>query len=222
MPAGYRIQGTKRGVLSDDARTNTATKNGEVDGRTARRDRNRDAAIDALIDLIEAGDMFPTMADIADRSGVSHRSVFRYFEHREELFGQAVQRAFGRYAPLTAIRSYGRGPFDDRVQALVDQRLILYAAIAPVARAVKLRPHLSEPFTNVVGSGFAPLRAQLEVQFAPELEQRSEGDRDHLVSALDVMLSFDGYELLTHAQGRPVDEVGRVWRTGIIAIIGGG
>lgn len=208
--------------MSDGARRNTATEGREVDGRTARRDRNRDAAIDALIDLIEAGDMFPTMAEIADRSGVSHRSVFRYFEHREELFGQAVLRAFGRYAPLTAIRSYGRGPFEDRVQALVEQRLALYAAIAPVTRAIKLRPHLSDSFANVVGSGFAPLRTQLEVQFAPELEQRPEGDRDHLVSALDVMLSFDGYELLTRVQGRPVDEVGRVWRTGVSAMVGGG
>ena len=44
-----------------------------VDGRTARRDRNRTAVLDAILDLIQEGNPLPTVAEISERSGTSHR-----------------------------------------------------------------------------------------------------------------------------------------------------
>ena len=35
------------------------------DGRRARRDRNREAVVDAYLDLVREGDMHPNVADVA-------------------------------------------------------------------------------------------------------------------------------------------------------------
>jgi hypothetical protein len=48
----------------------------KIDGRTERRDRNRTAVLDALLDLVEEGNLAPTVPEISERCGISHRSVF--------------------------------------------------------------------------------------------------------------------------------------------------
>ena len=62
-----------------------ATAEPAVDGRTARRDRNRDAVLDAVIELFTEGHVGLVAADVAERSGVSLRSVYRYFDDLEAL-----------------------------------------------------------------------------------------------------------------------------------------
>ena len=47
------------------------------DGRRLRRERNRDAVIEALLDLFGEGNLQPSTDEIAVRSGVSARSLFR-------------------------------------------------------------------------------------------------------------------------------------------------
>ena len=50
-----------------------------VDGRRARADRGRIAVIDAVVGLFEEGSVGATTDVIAQRAGVSLRSVFRYY-----------------------------------------------------------------------------------------------------------------------------------------------
>ena len=45
-----------------------------ADGRTARRDRNREAVLDAVLDLFADGAIAPAPAEVAARSGVSRRA----------------------------------------------------------------------------------------------------------------------------------------------------
>ena len=63
------------------------------DGRRARRERNREAVLDALMELVKEGDDDPSVDDIAARAGVSYRSVYRYFDDRADLFDAATKRA---------------------------------------------------------------------------------------------------------------------------------
>jgi AcrR family transcriptional regulator len=58
---------------------------GSTDGRAARRARNRTAVLDAAIALFAEGNLQPTAGDIAARSGVSHRSINRYFPDNRAL-----------------------------------------------------------------------------------------------------------------------------------------
>ena len=55
----------------------TATGPDTVDGRRVRRDRNRDAVVDALLTLYGEGNLEPGSAEIAERAGLSPRSLFR-------------------------------------------------------------------------------------------------------------------------------------------------
>lgn len=57
-----------------------------VDGRRARSERSKQAIVDAVLALMEEGNLIPTAQQIADRSGVKIRSFFRHFEDMETLF----------------------------------------------------------------------------------------------------------------------------------------
>lgn len=193
---------------------------GRTDGRTARRDRNRDTVLDAMIALIEEGELSPTVAQISERSGVSHRSVYRYFSDLNELFSEAVIRAYLRYARLSVIHGFGRGRFDDRVRAIVDQRLTLYDSIAPLARSARRRAHAAGTMEAALAQYMAPMRDQIEIHFAPEIDAVAPDARAHLVTAVELFLSFDGFEFLIR-QGHDLDGIGAVYDGGLRSILRG-
>ena len=79
-----------------------------LDGRARRRLDSYERAVDALLDLLEAGNPAPTAQEIAARSGISVRTVFRLTEDIETLHAAAVTRQMERtahlYQPLAADR----------------------------------------------------------------------------------------------------------------------
>src|SRR3954451_2341772 len=108
-------------------------------GRTARRDRNKDAVLDAVLELFTDGSLMPGPAEVADRSGVSLRSVYRYFDDMDALVRAAIARNLVRMEPLFALPDPGVGPLDSRIARIVQARLALHEAAAPVARAALAR-----------------------------------------------------------------------------------
>src|ERR1700689_3172887 len=101
------------------------------DGRRLRRDRNRMAVVDALLDLYSEGNLRPSTAEIAERAGLSHRSLFRYFDDFDGLCREAIRRAEQRALPLLPIEVDRAAPLTDRIEALVAQRLRLFEALGP-------------------------------------------------------------------------------------------
>ena len=71
----------------------------ETDGRRLRRALNREAVVDALLDLYSEGNLRPSTDEIAERAGISPRSLFRYFEDSDDLAGEAVSRQLERVMP---------------------------------------------------------------------------------------------------------------------------
>ena len=71
-----------------------------VDGRRARRHRSRDLAVDAVLDLLGEGVLRPTAQQVAERSGVSLRSIFRIFDDVESLNAAAAARQLSRIRHL--------------------------------------------------------------------------------------------------------------------------
>src|SRR5437763_14833951 len=92
-----------------------------VDGRTARAHRTRTAVVDALLQLINDGDLRPTAPRIAERAGVSLRSVFQHFTDLEALYAAATQREIGIIADLVETLP-SDGPLAGRIDAFVAQR----------------------------------------------------------------------------------------------------
>ncbi len=138
------------------------------DGRVLRGRRNREAVVDALLALIEQGVLRPTADAIAERAGLSRRSVFQHFNDIEGIFEEAGQRTWTRLEPLFE-------PFDvtsptaERIDGFVERRREIFELIAPVARSSRLR----EPFSPQLRVNRDNLVAQLVEQcrqaFEPEL-----------------------------------------------------
>jgi AcrR family transcriptional regulator len=168
----------------------------DLDGRRARRDRNREAVVDALLELFREGDLSPSVAEVADRSGVSLRSVFRYFDDLDEMGRIAIQRHTEKVRHLFDLPGLGQGDRADRIDRLVRHRLALYEQVAPIVRATLLRA----PFQPVLAAGLATRRAfmrkQLEAQFAPELNSLSAAERSIVATAADLLTSFESIESL--------------------------
>jgi AcrR family transcriptional regulator len=166
----------------------------EVDGRTARRDRNRLAVLDAVVELFTEDNLQPRPEDVARRSGVSLRSVYRYYSDPDDLIRAAIERHVQSVLPLLRIHDFGKGAFDDRVRHFVAGRLRLYEALAPAARAARIAAARNDIILERVELTRGVLRRQLEAQFAPELAALDERERDVVATAADVSCQLEAID----------------------------
>jgi AcrR family transcriptional regulator len=171
------------------------------DGRRARRDRNREAVVDAYLDLVREGDMHPNVADVAERSGVSHRSVFRYFADKDELARTAVQRQTAWASSLAAIPVAATASLDDRIAALVEQRAEMFDRIGAVGRLSRALAGRQPIIAEQLELSRRFFRKQLTVLFERELTALGEPDSGEVLGAIDVLCSFESYDLLRRDQG---------------------
>lgn len=182
-----------------------------VDGRLARGERARGAIVDALLALIDRGDLRPSAARVAERAGVSLRSVFQHFNDVESLFAAAASRQAERVS-----RHVGgvpdEGPLASRLGAFVRQRTQLLEAIAPVRRAAILMEPFSSELQRRLGA-FRKLKAdEVRRVFAPELARRSPAARRRLHSALVAASSWNMWQALRDHQGLSRAEARRALR----------
>jgi AcrR family transcriptional regulator len=171
-----------------------------ADGRTARRDRNRRAVLDAVIELF-AEDVEPSPEAVAQRSGLSPRSVYRYFVDRDALVRAAIERQLELVYPLYLIHALGEGDLAERIDRFVHSRLRLYEAVADSARAARHRAWRDPVIREQVAATRVALREQVALQFAPELDALDATPRRTTLAAIDALSQFDSLEYLRHAQG---------------------
>lgn len=161
------------------------TERGTVDGRVARAQRTRDAVVDALLDLNQEGSLRPTAREIADRAGVSLRSVYVHFDDLEDLFCAAGQRHYEHVRARSGPLPVG-GARDIRIEALVDQRARIMEAGIGVYRAAVLQEPFSPTMAKNMAIGRKLARAELESVFTPELAPLPEPERRQLLDALEI------------------------------------
>ncbi|MGI9646205.1 MAG: TetR/AcrR family transcriptional regulator [Ilumatobacteraceae bacterium] len=155
--------------------------------------------LDAVIDIFEGGDLDPGIDEISEKSGVSNRSIYRYFHQRDELIRAAMWRAMARIQPEMTLDDLGVGELGDRIARFVQHRLEMYAALAPLTRAAR-RAAQSEPMIGEeFEAGRLVLRRQFLDQFAPELERLTAGERTRLVTAAEMAFQFESFEYLHHS-----------------------
>lgn len=171
-----------------------------ADGRRLRAARSRDAVVDALLALYDEGHLRPGAALIAERAGVSQRSVFRHFEDLEAVVEVAVEHQWARIRDLFEPPS-DTGSLDTRIRRLVEQRLRIYDAAGPTLRAGRLVAPESAALAAVLGYRRALLREQVERQFAPELDALARARRSLTVDALEVVTGLEQVEALRIDRG---------------------
>ncbi len=172
----------------------------QEDGRRARRERNRDAVVDALLALYGEGNLQPSSDEIALRAGLSPRSLFRYFDDIDDLTRAAIARQQERIVPLARLDIDVTLPIEQRVAGLVAQRVALFEAMANVGLVSRLRAPFQQVVADELRQARAYLRHQLERLFAPELATMGAARAAAVVASLDALCSFETYRLLRDDQ----------------------
>lgn len=192
----------------------------QTDGRRASRERNRLAVVDALLDLYAEGNLRPDAQEVAERSGVSRRSVFRYFDDRDDLDRTAIERQQQRVWHLVEIVNVGEGPLADRIARIAEQRVALFREVGPAARVSRLRA----PFHPVIAEQLEQSRQlyalQVDFQFAPELGALDPAARTETLAAADAICSFETYDFL-RARGLDPAAIAGVMCRGLAGLFAG-
>ena len=195
------------------------TPEATVDGRRARRERNRAAVIDAMLSLLTEHGMPPSVEDVAARAEVSVSSVFRYFDNVDDLLHQTVDRYLDRFRSLFAIADPGRGLRAERVDRFVEARLELYEAIAPIARLARLRAPEQPPIADTLAEMRRRFLGQVREHFGPELGSLVASEAEDVAAVIDALTSFEAWDLLRIGHGRSRQRIGRIWRHALDAAL---
>ncbi len=172
-----------------------------VDGRIARRHRNREAVLSAYVAMVEDGVVEPHIEAVAARAGVSQRSVFRYFTNREELVRAAMISVVGRAETNFELDGLADAPVADRVDALVRGRGRLYRSMGRLARAAMRAAETDPLIAEMVEVGQAILRAQFVDLFGPELRHLDGGTQLRAVAMATLPLQVDSFAFLDRSLG---------------------
>jgi AcrR family transcriptional regulator len=180
----------------------------QLDGRTRRSLRTREAIVDATIELIERGDLRPTAPRVAEAAGVSVRSIFQHFDDLATLHAGIAERLVERVAMLI-VPIPAELPLAERLARFVHQRGLLLEAVSPIRRAADVHGPFSEEITARLRDGQAYLRAEVEATFRPELaraHEQSPGVAAQGLDALDAAFSWTTWERLRVGLGRTVPD----------------
>lgn len=196
-----------------------ATDETPIDGRAARRQRNIDAALDAVLEMFQEEALTPTMEQVATRSGLSLRSLYRYFADPAEMFEATINRTLAQARETAAIPDPGNGSFDDRLGAFVKSRIDLHEKFGAVQQAAMINAFELAPARDRVERDRMDLRAQFEQQFVPELAGRDRHERLRVVAAADVLTQLESIRYLRNHRGFTVAETRTILLDGIRALL---
>ncbi len=178
--------------------------------------------LDAALELFGEGMLEPGAAEVAERSGVSLRSVYRYFDDTDALIRAAVARSIEKVRPLFELDRLGEGPLQERVERIVAGRVRLHDEVAPMVRATLQRAPTNVILRDTHERNLAALRRQVEAMFGPELDALAPEDAHEVAAALDILLGFQSIEHLRRIRGFSVDETRRALARAVSSVLAAG
>jgi AcrR family transcriptional regulator len=167
----------------------TAPANGDrpdqpVDGRHARSERSRHAMVEALLAILREGNHRPSSAQIADRAGVTQRTLFNQFGDMDTLIMAAAARQARRFLDLQP--EAGEGSLEARVERYAREVARLLEDTMHVRWAVLTNADPEWEGARMVRGAIYVTRARLADAFAPELDDLDGLTRDEVLDALEL------------------------------------
>ncbi|GAA4357109.1 TetR/AcrR family transcriptional regulator [Angustibacter luteus] len=171
---------------------------GSVDGRTARAERSKAAIVSAHLQLIESGDLSPTGERIAERAGISLRTLWTNFRDLEALFAATgavvLEREEAQSQPVDLAL-----PLTERIDRFCAHRAAALETLAPAAAAARLRTPFSKQLQHNRSRHIDLARRGVEQAFAPELEAggtTATSLREALVVAMTTATTSGDWQML--------------------------
>ena len=196
------------------APTTTATETAG-DGRARRGARNRERIVNALVELVRAGELQPTAEQVAERAAVGTRTVFRHFADMDVLYAELSARIEREVRPL-AEEPLPPGSLVERAVALTRRRAVIFERIAPFQRAGDLQRWHSTFIQRDRARMARDLRADLLARL-PELV----GAPAARVEALDLLTSFEAWNRLRSDQRLGRERAAEAMETAVRALLRG-
>lgn len=194
-----------------DAAADTAQET-TGDGRRARRDRNRDAVVDAVVELVSSRNGFPALQEVADASGVSLRSVHRYFTDADAIVRAAFEAFRERHADTVRfVPSPDGTPFDERVASWVDHRLEVLPVTSRAAINAAARTQRDPAVGAAVEAEHRLVVDAIRTQFVPELAALPEPARRRAVAAVRTITSAEVWDNLAVRHQLAADDIRPIW-----------
>jgi AcrR family transcriptional regulator len=162
----------------------SAPGSSSLDGRHQRGQRTRTAIADALLDLLEAGELRPSSAQIAAQAGVTQRTLFNQFGDMDSLVVAVADRQSERVEKL--LPTTGPGSRDERIDQFTLGLAELLEATMNVRWAAVTIVRADGPVDAAVRRGGAAIRARLDEAFEPELATLPDATRAEVVDTLMV------------------------------------
>jgi AcrR family transcriptional regulator len=169
-----------------------------MNGKQKQRVRTRNAILDALADVIaEAGGLEFSIQQVADRAGVTHRTVYNHFPTREALRDGLAERVEELLGATGRRRPDAGTPSLESLAPMVAESYALFESCAPAVRAsviltlasrgpTQLAKRRTDAFRKIVRQGLsanAPVPA------------------DEATAAVRMFLSTIGWHVLTEHLG---------------------
>jgi AcrR family transcriptional regulator len=156
----------------------------------------------------------PTGQRVAERAGLSLRTVFRHFEDMEGLNREMHDRMERVLRPLAAGDSVS-GSLVERVGGLIRRRTNLFEKGAPFLRAGAINRWQSPYLTEAHAADVRELRADLD-RALPEVSRVSAERQE----ALALVTSFEAWDRLRVDQKLGRDRAREVMIEAVMALIG--
>jgi TetR/AcrR family transcriptional regulator of autoinduction and epiphytic fitness len=181
-----------------------------ADGRAARSLRSRRAIVDAMRALHAEGDLRPTAPRVAERAGVSLRTVWQQFADKEALLVEANRRDDEILRSLMKQIDPGQ-PLAARV---LEQ-------MTPSWRAARIYGPFSAELTHNKVRTLAMAKADLETIFAPELTELAGKKRQQLLDSLHAVSIWSFWESLRTELSLDPEQAEELLRANFVALLAG-
>lgn len=191
-----------------------------VDGRNVRRERNISSVLDVVMELFAENALFPSMEQVAERSGLSLRSLYRYFADPAELLQAAIKRHHRTAVEASHLSSIGEGPLGDRIKDFAAMRVRLYDRFGPAFDATLANAARHGQVHSLLMERRADQRQQFDMQFAPELGALPKKERVALAAAGDVLTQLESVRLMISYQGLTKRQAEDAIAAGLRALLG--
>ena len=188
-----------------------------TDGRVARRERNIDNVLDVVLELFVEESLFPSIEQTAKRSGLSLRSLYRYFADPVELLEAVIVRSRERLSKAVLLPAIGEGPLTDRITDFVAMRLRVHEISGPTYRATVANAARHPRVAAELALNRELMRDQFALQFASELGPLAVEQRQHVLSAGDLLTQLDSVDFLRRHRDLSPSETAAILHTALMA-----
>ncbi len=186
-----------------------------TDGRVLRRERNRAEIVDALLDLLREGHLDVSAATIAQRAGLSERSIFRYFDDLDDLYRAVCAVQFERERKHAEIDSFRTGSTSDKIDHFVAQRVRLFTSIGNVGRASRVFAHRNLVIAKQLRRARTLLHRQVADHFADELAALPASERQHVATVIDSLCNFESFTIMRNDYDMSISSITSTMTIGI-------